>query len=517
MLFRLYKGLCVLTICLPAALFAQGFVENGLLFSRTQPGGSARMQAMGGAQVALGGDYSSALSNPAGLGMFNRSEFTLTPALSMNDIHADHLATNTFNSAQRFTIPGASYVVHKPGSDSKFPGSSLGITVTRINSFNNDFSYRGTDNLSSITDWFIERATGFAPEQLPAPHNNIPLLNFDEIIGQAYLTFLTNTFADDPNNTSPVMPDDYIHYYSELENLPGETRTLNRSGNVKTRGAQYQWSLAYGGNYQDKLFYGANFSIHTLRYEFDRLYREDSFSFSEDPGYNPLDYLELSERISIEGSGVSFTLGLIYRPMDNLQMGLSWATPAWYQLTDAYSSSITARWNDTRGTITEESARPLVSEYGFRTPARFSMGAAWFIGNHGFIAADLEWLNFGRARYRSQVAGIDFTPENEGIRNNFKNVMNYRMGAEFRKDIFRLRAGFNYQANPLISTLANYRIITYSAGAGIRLKTFYADLAVLRNSDNSRYSPYVFSDGTGPAVELSRAITTIMTTIGFTF
>lgn len=91
MLLRFCKSLCVLTACLPATLYAQGFVENGLLFSRTQPAGSARIQALGGTQIALGGDYSSALSNPAGLGMFNRSEFTFTPALNFNNMNAGHL------------------------------------------------------------------------------------------------------------------------------------------------------------------------------------------------------------------------------------------------------------------------------------------------------------------------------------------------------------------------------------------------------------------------------------------
>ena len=54
---------------------AQSYAESALLFSRTNPGGSARIQALGGTQVSLGGDYSSAFSNPAGLGMYNKSEF----------------------------------------------------------------------------------------------------------------------------------------------------------------------------------------------------------------------------------------------------------------------------------------------------------------------------------------------------------------------------------------------------------------------------------------------------------
>src|SRR6478609_10190723 len=92
--------------------FSQGFVENALLFSRTKPGGSARIQAMGGAQVALGGDYSSALANPAGLGMYNRSEFTFSPAINTYNTEAEHLGTNSSNSKSVFNIPGLSYVHH---------------------------------------------------------------------------------------------------------------------------------------------------------------------------------------------------------------------------------------------------------------------------------------------------------------------------------------------------------------------------------------------------------------------
>jgi len=515
--FRLAVSLCTLVLCVPQVLFAQGFVENALLFSRTQPNGSARIQALGGSQIALGGDYSSALSNPAGLGMFNRSEVTFTPALNFAGIESIHFGTGGQNTSTYFNIPGVSIVSHKPGFNQKFPGSTLAVTVTRTNSFNNQFSFSGTDNISSITDWFIERANGFAPEQLPAPHNNIPLLNFEEITGQAYLTYLINTFADDPGNASPVMPDDYINYYSELEALPGETRTLNRTGNVTTRGAQYQWSVAYGGNYQDKLFFGASLGIATLRYDFERQYREDSFVFSDDPSYNPLNYLSLSEKIRIEGSGVNFTLGFIYRATDNFQLGASLVTPTWYQLTDTYTSSVTAAWNDSRGTITEQTLQPLTSEYSLRTPWRTSLGMAWFFAGRGFISVDAEWLNFGQARYTSQVGGISFDPENTGIRQQFKSVMNYRLGGELRLNMWRLRAGFNYQANPLVSSAANYRIATFSTGAGIRLKKFYTDLTFLHSNDRPQYSPFVFFDGTGPAVKQTRNVTTLLVTFGFTF
>src|SRR3982750_530073 len=74
---------------------AQHLDDNALLFSRTVPGGSARIQGLGGAQTALGGDYSSALSNPAGLGMFNHSEFTFSPGINFQNVSADFQGSPT--------------------------------------------------------------------------------------------------------------------------------------------------------------------------------------------------------------------------------------------------------------------------------------------------------------------------------------------------------------------------------------------------------------------------------------
>jgi hypothetical protein len=504
-------------LCAPGFVVAQGFIENALLFSRTRPGGSARIQALGGAHVALGGDFSSTLSNPAGLGMYNRSEFTFSPAMNFYNTSAAHLGSSANDSKNVFTVPGLSYVFSNPKNSSGYIGGSFGISMSRINDFNRTFTYGGTDNVSSIVDWFIEDAYGFAPEQLPAPYASTPLLNYDYITGQGYLTYLINTFADDPNNTSPVMPDDYIEYYSELEPIPGETRTLNRIGQASVKGSQYQWSLAYGGNYNDKLFFGANIGIATLRYAFKRKYREQNFDFSSDPSYNPLDYLELEERITVDGSGVNLTLGLIYRPVDVVQLGMSFVTPTYYQLTDSYTSVVRTLWNDSRAFIEERSEQPLVSEYSLTTPLKFSLGTAVFLGGYGFISGDVEFINYGKARYRSDISGISFTPDNEGIREFFTNTVNYRVGAEFRYEKLRFRAGYNVQSNPLTNNDNDLKIQTISAGAGLRLKKFFTDLAWLVTKGDSFYSPYVFQDGTGPLVNLENTVKSFMVTVGFTF
>ena len=72
----------------PLSVDAQGLTDEVLIFSQSPTAGSARIQAMGFSQVALGGDLSSAFSNPAGLGFYNKSEVTFSPALNFNSTNS---------------------------------------------------------------------------------------------------------------------------------------------------------------------------------------------------------------------------------------------------------------------------------------------------------------------------------------------------------------------------------------------------------------------------------------------
>src|SRR6185369_16307868 len=98
---------------------AQTYAEEALLFSRIGSGGSARIQAMGGSQVALGGDYSSAFSNPAGLGFFNRSEATLSLGTNFFKSTSNYFGNSTSDSRSNFNVPGFSVVLHSEKNDGK--------------------------------------------------------------------------------------------------------------------------------------------------------------------------------------------------------------------------------------------------------------------------------------------------------------------------------------------------------------------------------------------------------------
>ena len=73
------------TLAFGGAVLNQDGVLAGEMAQISQPQalGTARSMALGGAFTSLGADLASMSINPAGLGMYRRNEFSLTPLLSV--------------------------------------------------------------------------------------------------------------------------------------------------------------------------------------------------------------------------------------------------------------------------------------------------------------------------------------------------------------------------------------------------------------------------------------------------
>jgi hypothetical protein len=490
---------------------AQSFVDNALLFSRTPAPGSARIQALGGAQAALGGDYSSALSNPAGLGMYNRSELTFSLGNNNNTTDVNYGGSMNSDSRNRFSIPGFSYVQRQSHSKGKYLGGAFAFTFSRTNNLNTKFAYEGDFTGSSLIDNFIDYANSNAltPQDLDEDY-------YYTLTGLGYGSYLLQDFD---NNGA-------IAYGSVLSPLQGETRTIRQREDVSRRGSQSQLSFSYGGNYDDVFFFGATLGISTIRFTQDQLYTESDFRFSDDPTYNPLRNFQLDENFDIQGSGVNLTLGAIYRPVDFVQVGLSYVTPTVYDISDAYTARIDARWNNfdyfgdgeliLNNTFAEFDV-PFISEYTLNTPGKLTAGAA-FMQEFGFITADVEYVNYGNAKYSSNVQGESYDADNNVISDLYRDVVNVRVGAEFREDIFRLRLGYSLQPDPYrFNSSINRSIQTITGGVGIRQEKFFIDLAFVQAHTEGRRIPYTVPGLPSPEASLKIKNTTIMATVGFPF
>ena len=78
------KRLYILTISFFLSLLISNAQNetDALRFSQTFPGGTARTIGMSGAFGAFGGDFSTLSINPAGIGVYRSSEFSITPAMN---------------------------------------------------------------------------------------------------------------------------------------------------------------------------------------------------------------------------------------------------------------------------------------------------------------------------------------------------------------------------------------------------------------------------------------------------
>jgi hypothetical protein len=488
---------------------AQTYAESALIFSRIKPGGSARIQGMGGAQTSLGGDYSSAYSNPAGLGMFNRNEFTLTPGFSISKTSSDYLDNTSTNSKSKLIIPGLSAVFHKNYDRGSLVGGTFGISLNRTNDFNRTFSYQGTNADNSLIDSFVGNANSYKayPSNLfnssGSLNNGQPNL-YNTLTELAWDNYLLNANSD--LATNPV-PGDSSHYGTDVLGKPFQHET------VQTSGSQYQLNLAYGLNLKDMFFIGAGVGITTADYTSKKTYSE---TFGEDP----LRSFTLTENLNSSATGINATLGTIIRPVNFFQVGLSIATPTAYLFTDNYGASMSSNWSNFPygATAPKPVAFDLLpTNYTLATPWRFNSGITFILGKYGLITADAEFVNYAGSRYSSQTDEVDLGPDNSDIKSLYHSVLNLRAGAEFRLDKFRVRGGYSLLPNPYSSVQndVNAKINSYSFGGGYRTTKFYIDFALVLSQGNTTYRPYLVNSPTSPLVVTKNTNTTAMVTVGF--
>jgi len=486
-------------------LSAQSYSEESLIFSRISPGGSARIQAMGGSQVALGGDYSSSFSNPAGLGFFNRSEATFSLGTNFYNSTSSYLGTSTSDSRSNFNVPGFSLVFHSDKNKGKLISGNFGISLSRTNNFNQNFTYSGTNPHNSIIDFFVEQANGATPDQFG--QNGYSYYSLSRLAFNNYLI----------GPVSEVVPNgDSSQYHTYANQIPFQRER------VKINGAQNQVNVSYGVNLNDFFYLGATVGLPSFNYHSLKTYSE---SFASGPLFG----LNLNEDYTIKGAGINTTVGAIVKPKEFIQFGLSVATPTYYySVADNYNATLSSGWNNysfvdvtypSHNTVlngVRDSISQLIANYTLTTPWRIKAGATFFIQKHGLITAEVEKVNYSKSKLSSQTTGLDFTQDNADIKSLYANVFNFRFGGEYRFGKFRGRVGYSYMPNPyVVQNKTDNTTTSYSAGVGYRTSKFYVDLAVIQTQWNSSYFPYTVNSVYSPVVTLKNSNLSAMVTVGY--
>lgn len=450
-------------------------LSDALRFSQFNVTGTARSGGMGNAFGALGGDFTSASINPAGLGVYRAGELVLTPAFGQTEIESSYLGNMMTDSKYNFSLNNLSYVsTIKTGarSETGLINLNIGIGYNRLKDFNSA-ALAGANNLnSSFLDYPTDLAVyyGFNPDG-----NNSYQAEFYE-----QLAWDTDLLLYDEEN------DSYWHDLEEAGYGQSQRKSISRKGSVN------EYSLALGMNFNHKLYIGASVGIVDVYYnEFSELYENDANNSI--PYFNNMQF---DTRLRQDGTGYNGKLGIIFKPINEIRLGASVHSPTFYNLhqvfyTDMYSS---VTYDD--GTENYSAESPY-DEYDFdlETPLRATLSGAFVIAKKGLLSIDYEFVDYGSAKLRRGGNGYSFTDENEEIKEAYKSVGNLRVGGELlATSNIALRAGFelypsayNESAFGASQPNADADMKVYSAGLGYRSGGFFFDVAY-RMTDTESYN-----------------------------
>jgi hypothetical protein len=487
------------------------------LFGRqTSFGGTARYAAIGGAGTALGGDLGAATVNPAGLGMYRKSEFSFSPNFGSGGSNTTFLDNTDHDNKGSFSISSLGIAICGAKDDldkSDWRGGTFSLGMSRTNNFHNRVSFSGVDDAntkSSIADNFVQNANGIAEQDLA----NYPLPYL------AYSTYLIN----------PIVPggNQYTNYLDSL----GGFGSMAKEGTYTTKGGQYQWNIAYGANYKDKFYIGGGLGITSINFKEDLTYTE-THDYSNVPGGSTasFDVLTFNDNNQVKGTGVNFKLGYIYKVNDILRLGTTVTTPTYYWMNQQYSSDLTVSYPsyvlDENGNplgTKSQSTDPGYFKFNYTTPVKLAVGASIFAGKSGFISADMEYIPYQLSDLsgRNNADNKFLKQYNRIITNSYQNVLNLRLGGELRVDIFKLRAGLAYLPNPYKSSDdVNRDVAQISGGAGVKLNDFYIDLGIVNTRYESSYQPYSLNSdyniGPAPIAVSKNSLMNVILTMGFYF
>ena len=456
---------------------ASDYHEEALLFSQYNYTGSARIQGLGGAQVSLGGDISSALSNPAGLGFYNRSEFSITPSFSLLNSKSTYLGNSVNSNNNQLYIDNFGIVFNKKKDDvtpGAYRGGSFAISFSKTGKFNNRIYYQGTNDLNDIIDHFVQNANAD---------------NWTILTDLAYNTYAIDQFTD-PNTNQQFYDRTVLPY-------PSSEYPVIQSESIETSGGQNQWSFSYGGNFADKFYFGLGLGITSLHYNLLKDYHED-YSGPD------LSALSITEMQDIKGTAVNLSAGFIVRPINILTIGGSIISPSWYGMNEYSTFTMNTSFNnypydDTTNLNDVSDKQEVVFDYNMNTPLRLNGGATLFINKSGFITADVEFVNYSSTKLSGNGASLE--DQNLLTQQLYRSTINYKIGGEYRLKNFRARAGFAYYGDPYenASDVKRDRM-NITGGIGFRNQTFFMDLAVINSMNKGIYAPYTLDPTDNPEI-----------------
>lgn len=285
-------------------------------------------------------------------------------------------------------------------------------------------------------------------------------------VGVNYSNRSLEDYVESPGNANIVFL--YEDDNQVTESIALARHAYNRLGN------QNKTSIAVGGNYDNRLYFGAGLNFHNSYLE--------QYDTAEFTGTAPLNqfFTKQYTPFSESASGFSASLGVIGKVNPNFRLGAAIETPTWWTIErvfDEYSNLGDGRYYEDRK---------------LSTPLKATLSAA-YVANKNF-SMNVDY-SLGLTKPKYKVYTDTETSLNDFFSDNGTTLSEVKVGAEYRIQDFRLRAGYGFATNPFDSVSINSfaangtagnrtfddiilgKRNTVGAGIGYDFRSFYIDAA----------------------------------------
>lgn len=448
--------------------------------------GTARYVGMGGAMEALGADISTISTNPAGIGLMRKSQFTVSGGL---------VAQSDASTKLRFN-----------GSEISFNGNKTNASFDQVGFV---YAMPGNDRRSYLNFAF----------------NYHKSRNFDQILTAA--NTLTNASLNKLSSiklNANLYDDAYnaVDYnYSKLLSRDATSGEYDYLNGTQYLFGQYQkgyigcYDFNVSGNINDRVYLGFTLGLHDVNY------RSNSY-YTEDLEQNAIS--ENWEKLKIDGTGIDVKVGAIFRPIADspFRIGVYVNSPIWYDLTLKGYSDVTMATKIDDGTYDQGQRAEL--DYKVYTPWKFGVSLGTTVGQQLAFGATYEYSDYSWMDNRVNDGGYydyygtwyDSSSSDDAMNDNTDDVLKgvhlVKLGMEYKpvpEVAFRL--GYNYQSaifnengyrdgslasqGVAYATSADYTnwksTNRFTCGVGYYLGKFSLDLAYQYSQTDGTFYPFM--------------------------
>ena len=438
---------------LAASLFLAGSlsaqtITDAIRFSQMGLNGTSNYISRAGAIGALGGDLTAASYNPAGLGLYNSNEFSMSTGLnwSFTDANANGLLSSENRSNFNLGHIGGLLFFKPKNNDIK--GFQFAFTLNRLKSFGNRTMFRRNDLNYSYISHII-----------------------DDGYSDAYMYDFYESYVVDYDTVNN-------RYTSDFENGKfNQLRSFTESGSLN------EFSISFSTNIRNIVYLGATMGIPVGNYHSDGSFMEEI----EDNSGNVIDQYIYNEIKDIYATGINLKIGTIVRPVNWFRLGLAIHTPTYYSIEDNLYSEVL--YKKTSGADWD----PIV--YDLQTPFRFLGSAAVVLGDNksklaGSISADYEFADYSNMKYRLSDNIMAESNINTAITDYFRPTNTIRVGGELKLGTIALRGGYCIMDNPYGKNLNDAGAASITAGIGFKSKNYFIDLGYAYTYGKSKFTEH---------------------------